>query len=78
MNAGHLERVSSLPHEANPRRDRIAENILEFLRSVVKPGDEFDVAVHPELEQVIVFINGEPALNCTFDELIAGPGYGLN
>jgi hypothetical protein len=60
------------------RRNLIAEHVLQFLRAVMGPGDECDVAVHPEREQVVVFINGEPALDCTFDELIAGPGYSLN
>lgn len=44
----------------------------------MKPGDECDVAVHPERRQVVVFINGEPALECTFDELLGGPGFSLN
>lgn len=51
-----------------------AANIAEFLRRNLKPGQEADLAIHNEREEVIVFVDGEPILNCTFDDVVAGPG----
>jgi hypothetical protein len=59
-------------------RDIISRNLTEFLRRTVKPGQEAEVAINTERERVIVFIDGDPVLNCSFTELMTGPGASLN
>ena len=56
----------------------ISHNLTEFLRLNLKPGQEAELAIHQEREEVIVFVDGEPILNCTFDDLLAGPGGSVN
>jgi hypothetical protein len=65
------------PIDTDPR-DVISHNLTEFLRRTVKPGQEAEVAINTERERVIVFIDGEPVLNCSFTELMTGPGASLN
>ena len=62
----------------DPRAHLISSNLTEFLRTNLKPGQEAELAIHQEREEVIVFVDGEPILNCTFDDLLAGPGGSVN
>ncbi len=52
----------------------ISHNITRFLQDNLKEGEEAEIAIHPELRHVLVFVNGALVLTCGFDELIAGPG----
>ena len=52
----------------------ISRNLTRFLRANLKEGEEAEIAIHPELRHVLVFVNGELVLTCGFDELVAGPG----
>jgi len=58
--------------------DLISKNLVEFLRANIKEGQEAEIAIHPELRRVLVFVDDELVLTCGFDELIAGPGASLN
>ena len=49
----------------------ISRNLVEFLRETVGPGQSADVAINNELQAVIVFIDGTPVLQCSFEELIS-------
>ena len=49
----------------------ISRNLVEFLRETVRPGENADVAINNELQAVIVFIDGTPILQCSFEELLA-------
>ena len=60
------------------RSVRISKNLVRFLRANVGPGQEVELALNKKLEQVIVFRDGEPILNCTFDDIAADPGGGSN
>ncbi len=62
----------------DPRRDAVGRSVLQFLREHMRPGDEAEVALHPELEAVVVFINGDAVLTCSFNDLVAGAGGSLN
>ena len=56
----------------------ISRNLTEFLRANLEPGQEAELAIHPQREEVLVFVDDELVLTCTFDELLAGPGHSLN
>lgn len=56
----------------------ISRNLARFLEANLKEGEEAQVAIHPELRHVLVFVDGELVLTCGFDELIAGPGVSTN
>lgn len=56
----------------------ISRNLTEFLQRNLKPGQEAELAIHKEREEIIVFVDGEPILNCSFDDLLAGPGGSVN
>ena len=57
----------------------ISRNIVALLRSAVKTKDDHaDVAVNAELRRVIIFVNDEPVLTCSYDELLNGPGFSTN
>lgn len=56
----------------------ISRNLARFLEANLKEGEEAEVAIHPELRHVLVFVDGELVLTCGFDELIAGPGVSTN
>ena len=56
----------------------LSGNLTEFLRCNLRPGQEAEVLIHNEREEVIVLIDGKPILSCTFDDLIAGPGGSVN
>jgi len=58
--------------------DLMSKNLVEFLRANIKEGQEAEIAIHPELRRVLVFVDDELVLTCGFDELIAGPGASLN
>lgn len=60
------------------RAQLISRNLTEFLRLNLKPGQDAELAIHQEREEVIVFADGEPILNCSFDDLLAGPGGSIN
>lgn len=60
------------------QEELISENLVAFLRANVKEGQEAEIAVHPELRRVLVFVDDELVLTCGFDELLAGPGGSLN
>ena len=51
-----------------------ATNLTNFLRANLKPGQNADVAINPELRHVLVFVDGELALTCSFDDLLIAPG----
>ncbi|HET7483225.1 MAG TPA: hypothetical protein VFK89_10230 [Actinomycetota bacterium] len=52
----------------------ISTRLTEFLRANIKPGQEYEVAIHPILRRVLVFLDADLILSCSFEELIAGPG----
>jgi hypothetical protein len=56
----------------------ISHNLVQFLRGVVREGQEADVAINPELRLVRVYIEEDCVLACTFDDLLHGPGVSLN
>jgi hypothetical protein len=56
----------------------ISHNLVQFLCGVIKEGQEAEVAMHPELRLVRVYIEDDCVLACTFDDLLAGPGVSLN
>ena len=56
----------------------IATNLTNFLRTNLKPGQNADVAINNDLRHVLVFVDGELALTCSFDELLKGPGANSN
>lgn len=56
----------------------ITQNIYRLLREHVHEGDEAEVAINNDLEAVIIFINGEARVVCSFDDLLAYPGAALN
>lgn len=60
------------------QEELISRNLVEFLRANLKQGQEADVAIHPELRRVLIFVDDELVLTCGFDELLAGPGGSLN
>lgn len=62
----------------SPDEDLISKNLVDFLRANLKEGQEAEVAIHPELRRVLVFVDDELVLTCGFDELLAGPGASLN
>jgi hypothetical protein len=62
----------------SPDEDVISRNLVEFLRANLHEGQEAEVAIHPELRRVLVFVDDELVLTCGFDELLAGPGGSLN
>lgn len=49
-----------------------AENLLEFLRTAVGPGQEAEIAINHELNALLVFVDGEVALSCSLDDLKTG------
>lgn len=67
----YVERVA-------PNEDVISRNLTEFLRTNLKEGQEAEVAIHPELRRVLVFVDDELVLACRFEELLAGPGGSVN
>lgn len=60
------------------RAHLISCNLTAFLERNLKPGQDAELAIHRERQEVIVFVDGEPILNCTFDDLLAGPGGSIN
>ena len=48
----------------------VSRNLVEFLRETLRPGQHADVAINNELQAVIVFIEGDPVLQCSFEELV--------
>ena len=60
------------------RAHLISRNITEFLERNLKPGQDAELAIHQERQEIIVFVDGEPILNCSFDDLLAGPGGSVN
>jgi hypothetical protein len=58
--------------------DAIAQNLQRFLKDNLKPGQEAQIAVHPELRRVMVFVDDELVLTCSFDDLVSGPGASVN
>ncbi len=60
------------------RSDAISRNLLSFLERNLGREQEAQVAIHPEREEVLVFIEDKLVLTCTFDELLSGPGGSLN
>jgi hypothetical protein len=60
------------------RAHLISQNLTAFLQQNLKPGQEAELAIHQERQEVIVFVDGEPILNCSFDDLLAGPGGSVN
>jgi hypothetical protein len=58
--------------------DPIAQNLVQFLRSNLVEGQEAQIAIHPELRRVMVFVDDELVLACSFDDLLAGPGASVN
>ena len=58
----------AVPHHAALA---ISRNLVRFLRDAVRPGEEASVAINNELRAVIVFIDGKPVLQCSFEELIS-------
>jgi hypothetical protein len=56
----------------------ISHNLVQFLRGVVKEGQEAEVAMHPELRLVRVYVDDQIVLACSFDDLLNGPGVSLN
>ena len=59
-------------------KDLISANLLAFLRANIKEGEEAEIAIHPELRRVLVFVDDELVLTCGFDDLLAGPGGSVN
>jgi hypothetical protein len=49
-----------------------AENLMEFLRTAVGPGQEAEIAINHDLNALLVFVDGEVALTCSLDELKNG------
>ena len=45
----------------------ISRNLMEFLRANLKEGQEAEVAIHPELRRVLVFVDDELVLTCGFE-----------
>lgn len=60
------------PRGTQPEKDLIASNLLAFLRENVSEGQEAEVAINPELRAIVVHLDGELLLSCTFDELLKG------
>jgi hypothetical protein len=58
--------------------EKISENLMALLRSNLRPGDEAQIAVNKDLRQVLVFVDGRLILTCSFDDLLAGPGFHSN
>ena len=56
----------------------LASNLTNFLRANLKPGQDADVAINPELRHVLVFVDGELALTCGFDDLLVASGTNNN
>lgn len=49
-----------------------ADNLLEFLRSAVGPGQEAEIAINHERNALLVFVDGELVLSCSLGELRNG------
>lgn len=60
------------------QEELISRNLVALLRANLVEGQEAEVAIHPELRRVLVFVDDELVLTCGFDELLAGPGGSLN
>ena len=60
------------------QEELISRNLVALLRANLLEGQEAEVAIHPELRRVLVFVDDELVLTCGFDELLAGPGGSLN
>lgn len=60
------------------RSDLISKSLVRFLQANIGPGQEAEVALNKELEQLIVFVDGEPILSCSFADLAAGLGGSSN
>ncbi len=56
----------------------ISRNLTAFLAANLEKGQQAQVAIHRESESVVVFVNGEPILTCSFNDLRAGPGGSIN
>jgi hypothetical protein len=56
----------------------ISYNLVQFLRGVIREGQEAEIAIHKELRQVRVYVDDDVVLACTFDDLLGGPGVSLN
>lgn len=66
------------PAMSPDQEELISRNLLALLRANLNEGQEAEVAIHPELRRVLVFVDDELVLTCGFDELLAGPGGSLN
>lgn len=60
------------------QEELISRNLVAFLRANLKEGDEAEIAIHPELRRVLVFVDDELVLTCGFDDLLTGPGGSAN
>ncbi len=60
------------------QEELISQNLRRFLQANLKEGQEAEVAIHPELRHLLVFVDDELVLTCGFDELLAGPGISNN
>ena len=69
---------SSVGIMAPDHEELISRNLARFLHDNLQPGQEAELAINPELRHVLVFVDGELALTCGFEELLAGPGVSPN
>ncbi|MGH2806279.1 MAG: hypothetical protein ACRDKT_03290 [Actinomycetota bacterium] len=60
------------------QESRIGYNLARFLQDYIKEGEEAELAIHPELRQVVIHVDDALVLTCRFDDLIAGPGISTN
>lgn len=60
------------------QEELISRNLVALLRANLEEGQKAEVAIHPELRRVLVFVDDELVLTCGFDELLAGSGGSLN
>lgn len=63
--------VWSNPTADSDDGERIASHLVSLLSVAVRPGQEVQVAVNRELRAVIVWVDDEVLLSCSFDELLS-------
>jgi hypothetical protein len=60
-------------------QEKFSLNLLEFLKRSLSEGQNADVAINPELEQVNVFVDDDLVLAGSFDDVASGrilePGF---
>jgi hypothetical protein len=63
------------PHDPSGIMSR---NLVDAIRARIRDGEDVSVAIHPELQAVLVYSDERVILACRFEDLLQDPSATLN